>query len=254
MRLLLVRHGQTRSNIVHALDTAYPGAELTDLGHQQAELLAASLASDRIDVVAASTLLRAEQTAGPVAEARGLPVMTFRGLGEVWAGELEMYSDSDSIDTYQRVVVSWATGELQVQMPGGISGHEFVSRFDEAIQVIEAAVARAARTPVAATATSAAAEVAVTEAPTVESALSASAAGTGGSQSVPEVATAVVVSHGAAIRTWVAIRCDGVDVVDTANRNLVNTGMFILEGSTRAGWRLERRIDPIADSSPVPAA
>jgi broad specificity phosphatase PhoE len=219
MRLVLVRHGQTSSNVTHAIDTAYPGAELTDLGHQQAELLAASLASERVDVVAASTLLRAEQTAGPVAEARGLPVMTFQGLGEVLAGDLEMRTDSDSTDTYQGVVVSWATGELHVQMPGGTSGHEFMNRFDEAIQAIEAAAATAAR-----------------------------------ALPVPEVATAVVVSHGAAIRTWVAVRCEGVDVVDTATRNLVNTGMFILEGSTRDGWRLDRRIDPLADSAPVPAA
>jgi broad specificity phosphatase PhoE len=219
MRLLLVRHGQTSSNVTHAIDTAYPGAELTDLGHQQAELLTASLASERIDVVAASTLLRAEQTAGPVAEARGLPVMTFQGLGEVLAGDLEMLTDSDSTDTYQGVVVSWATGDLDVRMPGGTNGHEFMNRFDEAIQAIEAAAAGAAR-----------------------------------ALPVSEVATAVVVSHGAAIRAWVAIRCGGVDVVDTATRNLVNTGMFILEGSTRAGWRLDRRIDPLADSSPVPAA
>jgi hypothetical protein len=87
-----------------------------------------------------------------------------------------------------------------------------------------------------------------------ESAVSPVEPGVGGALPVPEVATAVVVSHGAAIRTWVAIRCGGVDVADTATRNLVNTGMFILEGSTRAGWRLDRRIDPLADSSPVPAA
>jgi broad specificity phosphatase PhoE len=76
MRLLLVRHGQTHSNIGHALDTAYPGAELTDLGRRQAERLAASLAGERLDVVAASTLLRAQQTAGPLAEARDLTVLT----------------------------------------------------------------------------------------------------------------------------------------------------------------------------------
>jgi probable phosphoglycerate mutase len=212
MRLLLVRHGQTHSNIGHALDTAYPGAELTDLGHQQAQRLAASLASERIDVVAASTLLRAQQTAGPVAEARGLSILTLEGLGEIGAGDLEMNNDQDSIGTYRRVMASWATGELAMQMPGGTSGHQFLRRFDEAIAAIES----------------------------VGEALTAG-----------DAATAVAVSHGSAIRTWIATRCDGVDRLDIARRNLVNTGMLIAEGSMRSGWRLERRIDPIEDSSPI---
>jgi broad specificity phosphatase PhoE len=214
MRLLLVRHGQTHSNIGHALDTSYPGAELTDLGHQQAQRLAASLAGERIDVVAASTLLRARQTAAPVAEARGLSVLTLEGLREIGAGDLEMHNDRDSIGTYRQVMVSWATGALDVRMPGGTSGHEYLRHYDEAIESIE---------------------------------------GIGEALSGGDPATALVVSHGAAIRTWVAIRCEGADVADTASRNLVNTGLLIVAGSTRGGWRLERRIDPIDDSSTVPA-
>ena len=35
-RLFLVRHGQTTSNEIHALDTALPGASLTTLGREQA--------------------------------------------------------------------------------------------------------------------------------------------------------------------------------------------------------------------------
>ena len=41
MRLYLARHAQTLSNVGHALDTAYPGAALTDLGQEQAARLAA---------------------------------------------------------------------------------------------------------------------------------------------------------------------------------------------------------------------
>jgi Phosphotransferase enzyme family len=39
MRLLLVRHAQTASNVGRALDTAIPGAALTGLGHEQAARL-----------------------------------------------------------------------------------------------------------------------------------------------------------------------------------------------------------------------
>jgi broad specificity phosphatase PhoE len=216
MRLLLVRHGQTHSNVGRALDTSYPGAELTGLGHQQAARLASGLAGEPIDVVAASTLLRARQTAAPVAEARGLAVMVLEGLREIGAGDLEMRSDRDSIDTYRAVMVSWATGDLDVQVPGGVSGHEFLRRFDEAVQAIEEAA-------------------------------------TGACAQAQAVPTAVAVSHGAAIRTWAAVRCDGADA-ETARGNLVNTGMLIVEGSAGTGWRLERRVDPVEDPSPLPAS
>lgn len=35
MRLILIRHGQTPSNVEHFLDTAVPGPGLTELGSQQ---------------------------------------------------------------------------------------------------------------------------------------------------------------------------------------------------------------------------
>ncbi len=46
--------------------------------------------------------------------------------------------------------------------------------------------------------------------------------------------TALVVSHGAAIRAWVGIRVPGVGSVE--NRWLMNTGMVTLDGDPSAGW------------------
>ncbi len=73
MRLYLARHAQTLSNVGHALDTAYPGAPLTDRGQEQAARLAARLADEPLAVVAASPLLRAQQTAAALARGRGAP-------------------------------------------------------------------------------------------------------------------------------------------------------------------------------------
>ena len=41
MKLVLIRHGQTSSNLAGALDTAYPGADLNADGMNQAASLAA---------------------------------------------------------------------------------------------------------------------------------------------------------------------------------------------------------------------
>ncbi len=71
MRLLLIRHGQTHSNVSGSLDTARPGADLTDLGREQAELLVERLKDEPVDALHASTLVRTQQTIAPLARARG---------------------------------------------------------------------------------------------------------------------------------------------------------------------------------------
>ena len=66
MRLLLIRHAQTASNVGRALDTAHPGAALTDLGHRQAARLVTGLAGEHLDVVAASSLLARSRPRSPL--------------------------------------------------------------------------------------------------------------------------------------------------------------------------------------------
>ena len=90
MRLILIRHGETPSNVVGALDTAVPGAPLTPLGHRQAAAIPPVLTVERITAVHASPLVRTQLTAAPLATARGLEVVVTDGLEEIAAGHLEM--------------------------------------------------------------------------------------------------------------------------------------------------------------------
>ncbi|MDN8580211.1 histidine phosphatase family protein [Corynebacterium bovis] len=67
-RLYLIRHGQTTSNLVHALDTRLPGASLTDLGREQATAAGSALAQvTRRVAVVSSLAARAHQTAAVLA-------------------------------------------------------------------------------------------------------------------------------------------------------------------------------------------
>lgn len=69
-RLFLVRHGQTTSNAIHALDTALPGADLTDLGREQATEAGRILATrTRKARILSSQAARAQQTAVNLAHA-----------------------------------------------------------------------------------------------------------------------------------------------------------------------------------------
>lgn len=138
MRLLLIRHGETPSNVAGALDTARPGAPLTPLGHRQAEAIPGVLAGESIAVVHVSPLVRTQLTAAPLAAALGLPAVVTEGLEEIEAGDLEMRTDVASIDAYADTVADWIAGDLDVAMPGGPDGHAFLDRYDAAIAALAA--------------------------------------------------------------------------------------------------------------------
>lgn len=90
MRLYLIRHGQTPSNVQRLLDTGEPGPGLTELGRQQAEALPEALAGAGIEALYASSLVRTQLTARPLADALGLEPAIRPGLREIGAGDLEM--------------------------------------------------------------------------------------------------------------------------------------------------------------------
>jgi broad specificity phosphatase PhoE len=138
MRLLLVRHGQTAANVRGELDTAIPGPGLTRLGRRQAKAIPARLAAEGIDAIYSSALIRAQETARPLAVARGLQVGVRNGLHEIEAGALERRSDWPSVQRYLEVISAWGIGDLDVVMPGGRDGHEFFGRLDGAIAAIAA--------------------------------------------------------------------------------------------------------------------
>ncbi|MEE1651870.1 histidine phosphatase family protein [Brachybacterium sp. J144] len=69
----LVRHGEVH-NPERILYGRLPGYRLTERGEQMAELVGAHLAEHDVALVRASPLLRAQQTAAPIAAAHGLEV------------------------------------------------------------------------------------------------------------------------------------------------------------------------------------
>jgi len=193
VHLLLIRHGQTPSNIAGKLDTATPGPGLTERGHLQAARIPGALESAAIDGIFVSTLVRTHLTAAPLALERGIEPVQRSGLHEIEAGALEMLSDHDSVRTYMQTAFAWGLGELDTRMPGGPDGHAFFERFDADIAAIEAIV------------------------------------GDG---------TAVVFSHGAAIRVWSAGRSMNVPPTFAGQHELDNTGVVELRGTSSDGWTL----------------
>lgn len=138
MRLLLIRHGQTPGNVLGQLDTAHPGPGLTELGERQSEALSRVLANERIDSLYASTLIRTQITAAPLARVHGLEIEVLQGIHEIEAGSLEKMTDHESHKRYMGTIFSWADGDLDRRMPDGPSGRDFFERYDAAMAKIAA--------------------------------------------------------------------------------------------------------------------
>jgi probable phosphoglycerate mutase len=134
LRLVLARHGETPSNLRMALDSAPPGPPLTEEGHRQAAELARSLATEPVVAVYASTAVRAQQTAEPVAAAHGLPVEVIDGVQEVFVGELDNRTDEESLRAFFTVFSRWAEGDLGVPMPGGESAEQVIERYHRVLR------------------------------------------------------------------------------------------------------------------------
>jgi broad specificity phosphatase PhoE len=136
MRLILVRHGQTSSNVGLLLDTAAPGADLNETGREQAQELVLRLATEPIEALYASNLVRTQQTAAPLAAARGLTVEVINGLREISAGDGEMGNDATD---YITTLMKWHAGDVTARIVGGENAIEFFARFDAAIGQVVAA-------------------------------------------------------------------------------------------------------------------
>lgn len=132
MRLILIRHGQNprQRRLHHAHHPAGPG--LNALGRQQAAAIPAALSDKKIDAFYASTHVRTQLTATPLAKIRGLRIQVRDGIREVSAGRWEGASDHASHMAFLNLVFGWPTDSM-TRVPEGESGHEVLERFDAVV-------------------------------------------------------------------------------------------------------------------------
>jgi broad specificity phosphatase PhoE len=129
--LVFARHGQTAPNR-EGLVLGRADPELTEEGHHQAALLAATLASEPVTAILSSPLLRARQTAEAVGAACGVPVAVDERLIEIdwgtwegrptaslavadverWKADRGTAPEGESLDDLSRRVESFCTEQL----------------------------------------------------------------------------------------------------------------------------------------------
>jgi broad specificity phosphatase PhoE len=134
--LTFVRHAQSEANASGIIDTSEPGPGLSPEGKGQAEQVAHQLARNNYDGVYASIMVRAQQTAAPLASELGKKVEVLQGLQEINAGWYNGKPVSMAPSTYLLAPADWLNSDVQDSIPGSISGKEFNDRFTGAIQKI----------------------------------------------------------------------------------------------------------------------
>lgn len=138
MTLTFVRHGESEANAAGVIDTSVPGPHLTELGRQQAAAVADALAGNNYDGVYASSMIRTQETAQPLADRLGQPIVVLPGVREIDAGVFEGQSEDSGLGRigYVAAPVAWTLGARFVPMLGSTDGNAFDARVDDAVQTI----------------------------------------------------------------------------------------------------------------------
>ncbi|MCI0397135.1 MAG: histidine phosphatase family protein [Chloroflexi bacterium] len=129
---LLIRHGQTAWNL-EGRYTGQSDVSLNETGRNQARQLAAQLRNNPPDVIYASDLVRARETAEIIAASLALPVHADPRLREVDQGEWEGMVFADIIARYEREFAARKADPLNVAPPGGETVGQVHARVQAAV-------------------------------------------------------------------------------------------------------------------------
>jgi len=134
--VFFVRHG-SHDRLDHILCGRMEGVKLSDTGRREAARVAERLARERVDALYVSPLLRARQSAEPIAEALGLPPLLAEDLNETDMGEWTgaRFDDLRRRPEWRR----WSSARGRRGPPGGESMLEIqlrVARWLNAVMVL----------------------------------------------------------------------------------------------------------------------
>jgi probable phosphoglycerate mutase len=135
--LVLIRHGETDMNRELRFQ-GHVNAPLNAIGLEQARRLAARMAGEQADAVYVSDLLRARQTAEPIAGELSLQPVPESGLREQSFGRVDGMRVDDIQRDHPEAWAGWLRFEEDFAMPDGESTRAFHARVMEAVQRVVA--------------------------------------------------------------------------------------------------------------------
>jgi len=126
-RVLLVRHGQSQGNAERRFG-GHTATPLSELGHRQAEATARALASEGVTAVYSSDLLRAVQTAEPLARATGLEITRTPALRERGVGLMDGLTFEEAAAAHPEEYAALLRRDFEHVLAGGESYRQLLDR------------------------------------------------------------------------------------------------------------------------------
>ena len=136
--LVLIRHGETDMNRERRFQ-GHVDVALNAIGLEPARRLADRMAGQQADAVYASDLLRAQQTARPIASELALPAVPEAGLREQSFGRVDGMRVDDIKAQHPEAWEGWLRFDEHYAMPEGESTHQFHRRVMAALHRLVAA-------------------------------------------------------------------------------------------------------------------
>ena len=226
MTVTFIRHAESQGNASGYIDTSTPGPHLTNdqvnqnggaTGVEQAlafaDAVCPSTPCSAFDAIYASTMIRTQETAAPLAERLDLPVTVLgaydparpqrnSGVQEIDAGIFEGLPEGEGIGRigYILAPLAWTLGLQFVPIPGGETGLEFNERVLNALADVES-----------------------------------NTTDTNGNGEQE----AAVVSHGATMMMWTMMNVDNPDLMLIVEHQLDNTDTVVVEKNADGSWTLK---------------
>ena len=135
--ILLVRHGQTRSNVT-GFYMGWSNEDLNDVGYTQARKLSARLAGLPLASVYTSPLKRAYTTASLIAEPHGIEVKPLEDLIEIKLGDWEGLHESEIARRWPEL---WQQSQIDPSGMAMPNGESFSQVAERAVRAFEAVLA-----------------------------------------------------------------------------------------------------------------
>lgn len=133
--LILIRHGYSEAN-EGGFIAGFLDVHLTALGVRQAELTAEVLSDYAIDRLYSSDLLRAVETAAPLARVKGLSIIRKSGLREIDTGDWTGRTFDELSAEYPEDFRIWREELGRFRCPGGESIAQLSRRVVRTLEVI----------------------------------------------------------------------------------------------------------------------
>lgn len=136
MKLILIRHGETKENLNKLVQGHLPG-ELTERGKEQAKDVAIALKGEKIHAIFSSDLKRARDTCMEIAKYHAVPVNYTKQLRKSDSGIYSGKPKAELTKAYETAFLRNGTSKLAFKPNGGesiLEVKERVQRFFESLR------------------------------------------------------------------------------------------------------------------------